>query len=157
MLKQRGEGDSHFLVFDRASAAVQAACSIQRSILAESWPSDLSPRVRIGIHCGECDVHQDDYFGVVVNRAARVRAAAHGGQIITSHVVTLLANDLGEIRLRPLGTFRVRDFRQPEMLYQVHAPGCRRGFLRLRPWTTLLRRSLRWLPSTYTARAKKPE
>lgn len=123
VLRERGEGDSHFLVFDRASAAVRAACSIQRSILAESWPAELSPRLRIGIHCGECEVHETDYLGVVVNQAARIRGAAHGGQILTSHVVALLASDLGEIQLRPLGMFRVRDFKQPEVLYQVHAPG----------------------------------
>jgi len=123
VLKERGEGDSHFLVFDRASAAVRAACSIQRSILAESWPAELSPRLRIGIHCGECDVHDADYLGVAVNRAARIRSAAHGGQILTSHVVALLATGLGEIRLRPLGMFRVRDFDQPELLHQVRAPG----------------------------------
>jgi class 3 adenylate cyclase len=123
VLRERGEGDSHFLVFDRASAAVRAACSIQRSIVAESWPADLAPRLRIGIHCGECEVHDDDYLGVTVNQAARVRGAAHGGQIITSHVVALLAGDLGDIRLRRLGMFRVRDFEQPEVLYQVHAPG----------------------------------
>ena len=128
LVRERGEGDSHFLVFDRASAAVRAACSLQRSILTESWPLELEPRVRMGIHTGECNYAEGDYLGVAVNQAARVRATAHGGQIVTSHVVAILAQDLVDIRLRPLGSFRVRDFAEPELLHQVEAPGLPRTF-----------------------------
>lgn len=128
LVRDRGEGDSHFLVFDRASAAVRAACSLQRSILSESWPAELEPLVRMGIHAGECDYAEGDYLGVVVNQAARVRATAHGGQIVTSHVVAILAQDLADIRLRPLGSYRVRDFAEPELLHQVEAPGLSRDF-----------------------------
>jgi hypothetical protein len=54
---------------------------------------------------------------------ANIRGATHGGQILTSHVVALLASDLGEIQLRPLGMFRVRDLKQPEVLHKVPASG----------------------------------
>jgi class 3 adenylate cyclase len=105
---------------------VRAACSLQRSILAEDWPPELEPRVRMGIHTGDYDA--SDHLGLVVNQAARVRATAHGGQIVTSHVVAILAQDLGDIRLRPLGSYRVRDFAEPELLHQVEAPGLPSAF-----------------------------
>jgi class 3 adenylate cyclase len=85
---------------------VRAACSLQRSILAEDWPPELEPRVRMGIHTGDYDA--SDHLGLVVNQAARVRATAHGGQIVTSHVMAILAQGLGDIRLRPLGSYGAR-------------------------------------------------
>jgi class 3 adenylate cyclase len=54
----------------------------------------LEPRVRMGIHTGECDYAEGDYLGVAVNQAARVSATAHGGQIVTSHVVAILAGTI---------------------------------------------------------------
>jgi class 3 adenylate cyclase len=55
----------------------------------------------MGIHTGECDYDASDHLGLVVNQAARVRATAHGGQIVTSQ-------GLGDIRLRPLGSYGAR-------------------------------------------------
>jgi len=91
LLKARGEGDSQFAVFDRASAAVASAVEIQRAIAAATWPLEASIAVRIGLHTGEPLVRDGDYFGPVVNEAARLRSLGHGGQVLASLVTALLA------------------------------------------------------------------
>ena len=79
VVKSRGEGDSIFAVFVRARDAIAAAAAVQRSILAEPWPSDLSIKVRMALHTGESELRDHDYYGPVVNRCARLRSIAHGG------------------------------------------------------------------------------
>jgi class 3 adenylate cyclase len=81
VVKNRGEGDSMFATFDRADAAVAAALDIQRSIAAEPL------RVRMAIHTGEVTRRGGDYYGIAVNRCARLRSIAHGGQVLLSSVV----------------------------------------------------------------------
>src|SRR5207248_1264632 len=71
IILERGEGDSVFAVFERASDAVAAACELQLALGKEEWPSEVPLRVRVGIHTGEADA---DYRGAHVNRAARSRA-----------------------------------------------------------------------------------
>src|SRR5438093_6956281 len=83
IILERGEGDSIFAVFARASDAVAAACTIQRALRQEVWPDDVPVRVRMAIHTGEASA---DYRGPHVNRAARIRAIAHGEQILISGV-----------------------------------------------------------------------
>ena len=79
------EGDSFFVVFKSARSAVAAAAAAQRSLAAEPWPADVgSVRVRMGLHTGEGTLGGDNYIGVDVNRAARIAAAAHGGQVLLS-------------------------------------------------------------------------
>src|SRR4051812_40543908 len=77
IVRSRGEGDSFFAVFTQATDALVAACAIQRTMLAEPWatPSPLS--VRIGLHTGEAQLRDGDYYGVHVNRASRLRSLAH--------------------------------------------------------------------------------
>src|SRR5688572_16378712 len=73
-VKHRGEGDSTFNVFDSATAAIAAAVDLQCAMNAERWSTVEPLRVRVGIHTGEVEVRDGDYFGPTVNRAARVRA-----------------------------------------------------------------------------------
>jgi class 3 adenylate cyclase len=73
------EGDAFFVAFVRASDAVAAAVSAQRSLASQRWPEGVEVRVRIGVHTGEADVRHDDYVGLDVHRAARICAAGHGG------------------------------------------------------------------------------
>jgi len=107
------EGDSFFVVFKSARSAVAAAAAAQRSLAAERWPADVgSVRVRMGLHTGEGTRGGDNYIGVDVNRAARIAAAAHGGQVLLSKATTglierslpdgLETRDLGEYRLKYL-------------------------------------------------------
>jgi class 3 adenylate cyclase len=84
LLKHKGEGDSTFVVFARASDAAAAALECQRTLTAEAWPDVITLRVRMAIHTGEAELRDGDYFGPVVNRTARLRGTAHGGQIVIS-------------------------------------------------------------------------
>ena len=124
VLKPRGEGDSHFVVFGRPSKAVQAACELQ-SVMAERRPGAPHVRVRIGIHTGEVDPVDNDYYGIAVNQTARLRSLGHGGQTVLSHVTAALARPSlhGRVRLKSLGHHRVRDFPRLEEIFQATAPG----------------------------------
>src|SRR5437763_982060 len=84
LVKSRGEGDSLFAVFARAGEALAAALALQQALLAEPWPVAAPLRVRVALHTGEADLRGGDYYGPAVNRCARLRAAAHGGQILLS-------------------------------------------------------------------------
>jgi class 3 adenylate cyclase len=125
VLKQRGEGDSMFAVFARATEALAAARDIQRLLDAEGRQGSNVIRVRIAIHAGEpYEEAADDYRGPVVNRSARLRALARGGETLVSSTVRELVQDrMPEgILLRDLGLRRLRDLDRPERVYQVIDP-----------------------------------
>src|SRR6187402_415600 len=84
VVRPRGEGDSRFAVFARASDAVAAALALQWDLAAEPWPTSTPPRVRLALHTGEAELRAGDYYGTAVNRCARLRAVAHGGQTLVS-------------------------------------------------------------------------
>src|SRR5205814_9822158 len=87
VVRPRGEGDSRFCVFARASDAVAAAAAIQAALHAEEWPTPAPLRVRAALHAGEAERRAGDYYGPAVNRCARLRALAHGGQTLLSEGV----------------------------------------------------------------------
>ncbi|TML88079.1 MAG: hypothetical protein E6G06_16685 [Actinobacteria bacterium] len=121
LVKSKGEGDSTFCVFERAGAAVIAAVSLQRALTAEHWPTAEPLRVRVGIHTGEVEVRDGDYYGRAVNRAARVRAIAAGSTILATAATAALAADGvpdGAV-LVDLGEHRLRDVAGPEHLYAI--------------------------------------
>src|SRR5690242_18058579 len=78
------EGDSFFVAFGSASEAVAAAAEAHRALAAASWPDGRELRVRMGIHTGEALAAAPKYVGLEVHRAARIMAAAHGGQVVVS-------------------------------------------------------------------------
>src|SRR5689334_7056770 len=80
VVRSRGEGDSFFAVFSYARDAALAAVSLQRALHCEPWPAQTPLRVRAALHTGEADLRDGNYYGAAVNRCARLRAAAHGGQ-----------------------------------------------------------------------------
>src|SRR5439155_25944596 len=84
LIRPRGEGDSRFAVFPRATDSVAAARDIQQAFAAEPWPTPSPVRVRIALHTGEADLREGDYYGSEVNRCARLRALAYGGQVLLS-------------------------------------------------------------------------
>jgi predicted ATPase/class 3 adenylate cyclase len=124
------EGDSFFVVFDSAVAAVEAAVEAQRSLAAEPWPAGGEVTVRMGLHAGEASVSAAGLVGLDIHRAARIAAAAHGGQVVVSEAVrALVAADLASgISLRSLGSHRLKDLREPQPLCQVVAEGLRIEF-----------------------------
>jgi class 3 adenylate cyclase len=132
-IRPRGEGDSRFAVFASAPDAVAAAVAIQRSFAAESWPTSGPLRVRIGLHTGAAEYRDGDYYGLEVNRCARVRSIGHGGQILLSGATALLVRDAlpAELSLLGLGEHRLRHLTRPERIFQVVAPGLPAEFPRL--------------------------
>jgi class 3 adenylate cyclase len=83
-LKAKGEGDSTFSVFAKATDAVSAARDAQTALLREPWPASTPVRVRMAVHTGESVERDGDYFGRTVNRAARMRAIADASQVLVS-------------------------------------------------------------------------
>ncbi len=124
------QGDSFFAAFASAPDAIRAAVEIQRALAAEAWPEAGPVQVRIGLHTGDGLVVDGDYVGLDVHRAARVMAAAHGGQILASATTAGLAERAGVdgLELRDLGEHRLRDLSMPERLYHVVVPGLDRAF-----------------------------
>ena len=115
------EGDSFFAAFPSTGGGVAAAVAMQRALAAEPWAEDGEIRVRIGLHAGAAELGTNTYVGLDVHRAARIAAAAHGGQILVSDAVRgLVAQDLPPgVALRDLGEHRLKDLAEPEHLFQV--------------------------------------
>jgi predicted ATPase/class 3 adenylate cyclase len=130
----RAEGDSFFVVFGSPKEALAAAVEGQLGLSAHHWPERAPVRVRMGLHTGEASVTGAGYEGVEVNRAARIAAAAHGGQVLISGCTwALLKDDLpAGVALRDLGEHRLKDFPGPEHLYQVGIDGLPADFPALR-------------------------
>jgi predicted ATPase/class 3 adenylate cyclase len=128
------EGDSFFIAFSDASAALDACVGAQRALAAHDWPTtEARPRVRMGMHTGHAVPHGGEYASPEVHRAARIAAAAHGGQVLCSAATARHATPLPpDSRLLDLGLHRLRGFDDRERLYQLVAPGLERHFPRPR-------------------------
>jgi predicted ATPase/class 3 adenylate cyclase len=116
-------GDAFCAAFRTPHAAVGAALAAQRALGGEAWPTSRPILVRMGLHTGACEERDRDYFGPVVNRAARLEAAAHGGQVLVSGATAeLLAGSLPDgVGLDDLGPHRLKDLGRPEQVYQLTA------------------------------------
>ena len=111
-------GDGFAAAFGRAADAVAAAAEAQAELAAQQWPGGLELRVRMGVHTGESTERDGDYFGSAVNRAARLMAAGHGGQVLVSAATAAV---LGEGGLTDLGEHRLRDLGERQRVFQVGA------------------------------------
>src|SRR5437870_2721142 len=134
LILERGEGDSVFAIFARATDAVATAVEIQRALRAETWPAEVPMRVRMAIHTGEAGA---DYRGPHVNRAARLRAIAHGEQILISGVTAGILRDAlpAGASLIELGRHRLRDRSELEHVFQLAHPELRIDFPPLKSLT----------------------
>lgn len=114
-------GDAFHAVFPSAPPAVEAAVDAQRGLVAEAWPTPEPPTVRVALHSGSAELRGDDYFGPPLNRAARILAAGHGGQILLSQAVERLVRDRFPegAALRDLGERRLKDLTEPERIFQL--------------------------------------
>lgn len=124
----KSTGDGVMAVFDDSESAVTAAISMQRRLAVAEWGSVGSVKIRVGIHKGTSQIRAGDYFGIAVNRAARIMAAGHGGQILVSAAVRA---DISE-EMRDLGTHRLKDLAEPEHIFQVAVEGAPNAFPPLR-------------------------
>jgi predicted ATPase/class 3 adenylate cyclase len=128
---ERGtQGDSFLVMFREAPAAIEAAIEAQRELRSAAWPADAEVRVRMGVHAGLATRGGDDYVGIDVHRAARIAAAAHGGQVLVSEATHMLVEGhTGEgVDLIALGRHELRDLARAENLFQVVADGLERDF-----------------------------
>ncbi|MFN8633969.1 MAG: tetratricopeptide repeat protein [Chloroflexota bacterium] len=123
VVKPRGEGDSIFAVFQTASEAVAAALTVQRTVGCEPWPTSRPVRVRIGVHSGEAELRDGDYYGPTVNRCARLRSIGHGGQTLLTEATAALSQDFlpDGAWLLDLGAHRLKDLTRPERVFQLTA------------------------------------
>jgi predicted ATPase/class 3 adenylate cyclase len=119
---ERGtQGDSFLVIFDDAVSGVAAAIEAQRSLAAAEWPRGAVVRVRMGLHSGQGIAGGDDYIGLDTSLAARIAAAAHGGQILLSDSTRALAARTlpAGVGLRDLGEHQLKGFEERERLYQL--------------------------------------
>jgi class 3 adenylate cyclase len=125
-------GDEVFLVFQRASDAVSSAVEFTARLAVMTWPEDASVRVRIGLHTGSPELTRSGYVGLDVHRAARIMAAAHGGQIIGSATLISAIGASEGIAIRPLGRYALRGISEPIALFGIEAQGLPTSFPALR-------------------------
>src|ERR1700720_1538388 len=135
---EQGEGDSFVVAFGRASDAVACALGLQRAPLAPI-------RLRIGVHTGEIPLRDDaNYIGPTINRTARLRDLAHGGQTVLSGLTEALVVDRlpADVWLTDLGTHPLRDLPRPERVVQLCHPGLPNEFPPLQVSTAVVSQHL---------------
>lgn len=120
----KATGDGIHAAFGNAADALGAMLALQRGLADAAAAGRLPLAVRCGLHAGPGETRDNDFFGPEVNRAARIMAAAHGGQMLVSDVVaqTLDGALPAGVSLRDLGRARLKDLARPERLWQVLAP-----------------------------------
>ena len=129
-VKPRGEGDSRFVVFGSAVDAVSAVADMQRALDTLEWVTPRPIRVRASLHTGTGELQMGDYYGSAVNRAARLRAIAHGGQTVMSASTRELVQDHlpPGVSIRDMGEHGLKDLTRPEHVFQVDIDGLHNDF-----------------------------
>lgn len=137
LLKRRGEGDSHFALFPSPLDAVSAALAVQAELATVPWALSLGIRARMAVNVGEAMERDGDFYGPMVNRTARLRDLAAGGQLLVTRSVAdaLRSEPGGAIAVVDLGRRSLRGLAQPEHVFRVMAcivrddpfPGARGG------------------------------
>jgi predicted ATPase/class 3 adenylate cyclase len=124
VVHQHGEGDSRFAVFAHAADAVAAVNEFQRAFQHEAWATTKPLRVRAALHTGEAVELAGYYYGSAVNRCARLRSLAHGGQVVLSETTAgLVRGGLPNgADLRDLAEHRLRGFERVERVFQFVHP-----------------------------------
>lgn len=123
-------GDAFCVAFTDVLDAVRASIAVQRRIAAGDWSAVGGLWVRIALHVGVTDERGGDYFGPAVNRVARLLAIAHGGQTVLSAAARFIAQTQlpADAALLDLGSHRLKDLSQPELVAQLNATGLRAEF-----------------------------
>lgn len=131
-------GDGIHAAFDQPLEALLAAVEIQLALAAADSTDSTLLAVRCGLHSGNDERRDNDFFGPAVNRAARIMSAAHGGQLLLSQAVAERVSDglPAGVALHDLGSVRLRDLTTPERIYQLVHPQLRAEFPPLRSLAT---------------------
>ena len=129
----KGTGDGIHAVFETAIDGVNATIAAQRALLQTSdvsKNSEILIRARMGLHTGEAELRENDYYGPTLNRAARIMAAGHGGQILISGTTAEIVREQLPLNssLQDLGEHRLKDLIRPQRLYQLNAPELMKEF-----------------------------
>jgi predicted ATPase/class 3 adenylate cyclase len=132
------QGDAFFVAFASAKEAIAAAAEAQHALAA------LRFRVRMGLHTGEAWPTAEGYAGLDVNRAARICAAGHGGQVLLSQTT----RELVEVETRDLGLHRLKDLESPQRIFQL-------GDEEFPPLKTLTQTNLPLPPTRFLGRARE--
>jgi len=127
-------GDGVHAAFTSARAGIDAALAAQRRLQDTDWATPVPLLVRMGLNSGEAELRDGDYYGQSVNRAARIMAAAHGGQVAISQTTAQLLEDSlpPGVTLVDLGEHRLRDLARTEHVFQVRHPDLPSEFPQLR-------------------------
>jgi predicted ATPase/class 3 adenylate cyclase len=124
-------GDGVHAVFESPTDGLAAALAAQLAISAEKWPEVTGPfRVRMGLHSGESQERDGDYYGPEPNRAANIMGLAYGGQVLISEVTArIIGKSLPpQASIGSLGTHRLKGLAAPEEIFQLYHPGLRDEF-----------------------------
>ena len=141
-------GDGFMAVFANPTGAASAAVESQRALGAEAWDEAIADfAVRMGIHTGSGRVEKGDYLGSAPNKAARIEAAGHGGQILVSAATRELVDEAADLLgFRDLGDHYLRGLSRPMRLYQVTGDGLMEDFPPIRTESKPDRPSIAVLP-----------
>ena len=116
-------GDAFAVAFSSVRAALAAAVDLQLRLLGSAWPGPPI-KVRMGLHTGEAQERDGDYFGPVLNRAARIMSAGHGGQVLLSSVTAANIDLDLAVSLNDLGTHHLKDLAEPENVFSQGRRRC---------------------------------
>ena len=127
-------GDGMCAVFASAHSAVNAAAAAQRALAAADWAPLDELKVRVGVHSGEAEQRNGDYFGMALNRVARIMDAGHGGQVlISASTAGLVGSEPGPgMSLVDLGDHRLKDLGERDRVFQLSGDGLGTDFPRIR-------------------------
>jgi predicted ATPase/class 3 adenylate cyclase len=152
-------GDGAHAVFEKAIDAVNAAIQSQNVCHSSySAPTTLPLKVRMGLHTGEAEARDGDYFGQTLNRAARIMAVGNGGQILLSAVTGEVVREHlpKEVCLSDLGEYRLKDLTRAERIFQVNCPGLPSDFPALKA-INILRNNLPLQLTSFIGRGRELE
>ncbi|MBV9103452.1 MAG: tetratricopeptide repeat protein [Candidatus Eremiobacteraeota bacterium] len=132
-------GDAFCSAFAAPQDAVAAMLAAQQALNAEDFSAVDGLCVRAAVHTGTAERRENDYFGPALNKVSRLLAIGHGGQVLlTAETAALVDGTLPpNVTLRELGAYHLKDFAEPQRLYQLLAPALPAQFPPLRSLGTL--------------------
>jgi len=129
-------GDGFHVVFVTATDAIQATIHAQQALQQAAW-GELTLKVRMGLHTGEAELRDGDYYGGALNRAARIMSLGHGGQILISDATLQIVHEHlpATASTLDLGLHKLKGLNTPEKIHQISMPGLQQEFPALKSQT----------------------